>query len=174
VSTWSWRSSPTTERLVVARVTGAKGLTGTLRIEVLTDWPEHLDPGSVVFLEGEDHARRIAAVERGGRIPAIRLDDVTTRDAADALVGRYLEAEAEPLPGDTFYWHEIEGMAVVDESGAGIGTVEEVFRAGGAEVYRIKRSDGSELLIAGIRDVVRQIDPDARRMVIRVPDELVG
>jgi hypothetical protein len=41
-------------------------------------------------------------------------------------------------------------------------------------VYRIKRNDGSELLIAGIRDVVRRIVPDARRMVIRVPDELVG
>ena len=168
------RSSPTTERLVVARITGAKGLTGTLRIEALTDWPEHLDPGAVVFLEGEDQARAIIAVERGGRIPAIRLDDVPTRDAAEALVGRYLEAEAQTLPAETYYWHEIEGMAVVDESGADIGTIEEVFRAGGAEVYRIARPGHPDLLIAATRDVVRTIDREARRMVIRVPDEDAG
>jgi len=127
-----------------------------------------------VFLEGEDHARAITSVERGGRIPAIRLDDVTTREAAEALVGRYLEAESQTLPAETYYWHEVEGMAVVDESGASIGTVEEIFRAGGAEVYRITRAGRPDLLIAAIRDIVREIDREARRMVIRVPDEDVG
>jgi 16S rRNA processing protein RimM len=170
----SLRSSPTTERLVVARVTGAKGLAGTLRIEALTDWPEHLEVGSLVFLEGEEGTRRIVGVEHGGRALAVRLEDVTTRGAADALVGRYLEAEAADLPPGTFYWHEIEGMTAIDEAGARVGTVEEVFRAGGAEVYRIRRDDGPELLIAALRDVVREIDPQARRMVIRMPDEDAG
>jgi len=173
-STSSWRSSPTTDRLAVARISGAKGLAGALRIEALTDWPEHLDEGAVVFLEGEEEGRSIESVERGGRIPVVRLQGIGSREAAERLVGRYLEAEAQPLPEGSFYWHEIEGMAVVDESDTPIGTVAEVFRAGGAEVYRIEREAGPELLIPGIREIVLSIDRERRRMVVRPePEETV-
>ena len=48
--TSSWRSSATTERLAVARVLGAKGLAGSLRIEPLTDHPERLAAGESVWV----------------------------------------------------------------------------------------------------------------------------
>src|ERR687891_514567 len=75
--TSSWRSSPTkTERLAIARILGAKGLEGAFRVELLTDWPERLDAGGEVYLEGEADPRRIVDVEWGGRVPPNGLDEV--------------------------------------------------------------------------------------------------
>jgi 16S rRNA processing protein RimM len=129
--------------------------------------------GAAVFLEGEPTRRQITAAERGGRVLAIGMEGIASREAAQALVGRYLEAEAAPLPEGSYYWHQLEGLRVEDEAGSPMGVVAEVFRAGEAEVYRIVQADDGELLIPAIRDVVRLIDLEGGRMVVRYAAEEV-
>ena len=129
--------------------------------------------GADVFLEGEPVRRKIIATERGGRVLSLGVEGVGSREAAEALVGRYLEAESAPLPEGTYYWHQLEGLRVEDEAGAPMGVVVEVFRAGEAEVYRIEQPDGGELLVPAIHDVVRRIDLEAGRMVVRYAAEEV-
>jgi 16S rRNA processing protein RimM len=126
-----------------------------------------------VFFEGEDQPRRISAAEWGGRVPAIRLEGIESREDAEAAAGRYLEAEPQTLPEGSYYWHQLEGLTVRDEEGRRLGVVREVFRAGEAEVYRVEQTDGHELLIPGVRDVVRQIDLVEGVMVVRYEAEEV-
>jgi len=156
----------------VARVLGAKGLVGAFRVEPLTDRPDRFAVGSVLFLEGEEVARRVTAMEPGGRSPVLALEGIDGRDAAAALVGRYLEADALPLPPDAYYWHQLVGLQVTDESGADLGRVVEVFRAGENEVYRVE-GPGGELLLPSLRDVIRSIDLESGRMVARYESEEV-
>ena len=167
----SWRSSTTLSdrRLAIARVLGAKGLAGGIRVEVVTDFPDRLAPGAEVWVDGEHAARRIVRAETGGRVPVLYLDGVTTREAARALVDRYLEAPAHRLEPDEFYWDDLVGLRVEDASGAVIGELVEVFRAGGNEVYRVVGTDG-ERLVPALRSVVLRIDLRARVMVV-APDE---
>ncbi len=171
-ATSSWRSPPTSERLAVARVAAVKGLAGALKIESLTDFPERLAPGAEVFLEGDAEPRRIAEMNWSGRVPTMRLEGVTTREAAASLVGRYLELPTRPLPDGSYYWHQLEGLQVVDASGAMLGELVEVFRAGENEVYRVV-GDRGETLVPAIRSVVREIDLAAGRMVVELDSEEV-
>ena len=151
---------------------GAKGLAGSVRIEALTDHPERLAEGESIWIEDEPTPRSILEAGWGGRVPYIRLEGISDRDAAERLVGRYLEAPANPLPPDTYYWHQLIGLTAVDEAGSELGQVVEVFRAGENEVYRIEGA-GTELLIPALRDVVRSIDLAAGRMVVRYDAEEV-
>ncbi|HEY8771884.1 MAG TPA: ribosome maturation factor RimM [Candidatus Limnocylindria bacterium] len=156
--------------MAVARVLGAKGLAGSLRIEALTDHPERLAPGEKLWVEEEATPRTVVEMGWGGRVPVLRLEGISDRATAERLVGRYLEAPAQPLPADTYYWHQLIGMAAVDEAGNELGTVVEIFRAGENEVYRIEGPSG-ELLVPALRDVVRTIDLAAGRMVVRYEAE---
>jgi len=153
-------------------VLGAKGLAGSVRIEALTDHPERLAEGESIWIEDEATPRSILEAGWGGRVPFIRLEGISDREAAEGLVGRYLEAPASPLPPDTYYWHQLIGLTAVDEAGSDLGQVVEVFRAGENEVYRIEGPD-TELLIPALRDVVRSIDLPAGRMVVRYEAEEV-
>jgi 16S rRNA processing protein RimM len=171
-ATSSWRSSATTERLAVARVLGAKGLAGSLRIEALTDHPERLAAGESVWIEDEAEERTILEAGFGGRVPILRLEGISDREAAERLVGRYLEAPASALPPGTYYWHQLIGLAAVDEAGMELGHVVEIFRAGENEVYRIEGPAG-ELLVPALRDVVRSIDLAAGRIMVRYEAEEV-
>jgi 16S rRNA processing protein RimM len=147
-------------------VTGAKGLRGAMRIEPLTDWPERLETGEQLFIEDEAAPRRVTAIEWGGRVPAITLEGITTREGAEALRDRYLEVEAVELPDGSYYWHQLEGLAVSDPAGRRLGTLTSVFRVGENEVYSVEDDAGQELLIPALRDVVREIDLAGRRMVV--------
>ena len=158
--------------MAVARVLGAKGLAGAVRIEPLTDHPERLTVGEPVWLEDEAEPRRILESAWGGRVPVLRLEGVSDRAAAERLAGRFLEAPPTPLAPDAFYWHQLIGLSVADAEGAVLGELVEVFRAGENEVYRIE-GPGGELLVPALRDVVRSIDLEARRMVVRYETEEV-
>ncbi|MBA3689625.1 MAG: 16S rRNA processing protein RimM [Chloroflexi bacterium] len=151
---------------------GAKGLAGSLRIEALTDHPERLSAGESIWIEDETASRTILEAGWGGRVPVLRLEGISDRTGAERLAGRYLEAPAEVLPPDTYYWHQLVGLAAVDEAGTELGHVVEIFRAGENEVYRIEGS-GGELLVPALRDVVRSIDLGSGRMVVRYEAEEV-
>jgi 16S rRNA processing protein RimM len=170
VATSSSRSSPTpSDRRAVARVLGAKGLKGGLRVEILTDWPERLAPDAEVWPEGESAARRIDHVETGGRVPVIHLDGIATREAAEALAGRYLEVPSRELDAGTYYWDDLVGLRVEASDGEALGELVEVFRAGGNEVYRVVGPAG-ERLVPALRGSVERIDLDAGVMVV-APDD---
>ena len=170
-ATSSSRSSPTRSerRLAVARILGAKGLGGAVRVELLTDWPERLEPGIELWLDGSPRSLRVARIERGGRSTVLHLDGIATREAAEALVGRYLEAPAQPLPEQTYYWDDLIGLRVEEPDGRAIGELVEVFRAGGAEVYRVV-GDAGERLIPALRSAVVSIDLEDNLMVV-APDD---
>jgi 16S rRNA processing protein RimM len=153
----------------VARVLGAKGLNGGLRVEILTDWPERLEPDAEVWPEGEASARRIRRVESGGRVPVIHLDGIDSREAAEALTGRYLEVPTRRLEAGTYYWDDLVGLRVEAPGGEPVGELVEVFRAGGNEVYRVVGPSG-ERLVPALRNVVQRIDLEAGVMVV-APDD---
>ena len=167
----SSRSSPTPSerRLAVARIVGAKGLAGAVRIEILTDWPERVVPGAELWLDGATTPLRIERMETGGRVTVLHLDGVNGRDEAEKLTGRYLEAPAQPLPGETYYWDDLVGLRVEEPDGTAVGELVEVFRAGGAEVYRIV-GDAGERLVPGLRTAVLRIDLEENLMVVAPED----
>jgi 16S rRNA processing protein RimM len=153
----------------VARILGAKGLAGGVRVEPLTDWPERLAPGAELWLEGDTEPTRIERIESGGRSTVLHLEGVTTREAAETLGGRYLEAPARELPEDSFYWDDLIGLRVEEPDGSHVGELVEIFRSGGAEVYRIVGERG-ERLVPALRTAVLRIDLEGGLIVV-APDD---
>jgi 16S rRNA processing protein RimM len=158
------------ERLVVGLVRGIHGLRGAVRVEVLTDDERRFDPGSVLYREGAES--RLTVVWRRDDAPGpgilVRFREVTSRSASESLLDAYLEAEAAPgaLPEGTYYWHDVVGARVVTSDGEEIGSVEEVFRAGEAEVFAVRGGAYGEVLVPAVRSVVHELAPGEGRIVV--------
>lgn len=160
--------------MAIARVLGAKGLKGGVRVESLTDVPDRLSPGARVWVGEPPAPIHIERVESGGRLTVLYLEGVTTREAAEALADQYLEAEPRSLGPDEFYWDQLVGLRVEGPDGLHVGELVEVFRAGGNEVYRIVGPAG-ERLVPALRTQVLRIDLDAGLMVVAADEaEEVG
>jgi 16S rRNA processing protein RimM len=160
-------TTPADERVTVGLVRGLHGLLGAVRVEVLSDDPERFAVGDVLFAEG--HTRPLTVAWTGPAKPGIlvRFEELSTREAAEPLRDLYLEAEpGEPLPEGTYYWHQLRGLEVTTISGEVLGTVDDVFRAGGAEVYVVRGGPLGEVLVPGVEGVVVQLDPAGGRVVV--------
>lgn len=150
---------------MVGKIRGVHGLRGAVRVEVLTDNLTRFDPGSTLFREGSAAPLTVASSHRDGPGLLVRFAQVTDRGTADDLRDAYLEAKAEPLDEDEFYWHEIVGCSVVTSSGEGLGVVEDVFRVGEGEVYQV-RGDRGEILVPAVASVVKELRPADKRIVV--------
>jgi hypothetical protein len=79
----------------------------------------------------------------------------------------YLEIDApvEPRTPGQWFFHELEGLQVRSASGEELGTVTEIYRAGGAEVFVVRGPRG-ELDIPGVKGIVLELAPDRGEMIV--------
>ncbi len=160
------------ERLVVALVRSLHGLRGAVRVEILTDRPEErFRPGQVLFREGDATPLTIesAAAVADGPGWRLRFREVADRTAAESLRGVYLEIAVRPaaeLARGEVYWHEMLGVTVSDVDGRALGTVRDVYRAGGAEVLVVKGGPVGEFDVPVVRAFVRIFAPRRGEIVV--------
>lgn len=153
---------------MVGLVRGLHGLRGAVRVEILTDDPSRFQEGSILFLEGSDAPLTIAWSQADGPGILVRFVELNTRDAAASLRDAYLEGAVTEAArdADQVYWHEVLGAAVSTPDGTQLGRVEDVFRAGGAEVYVVRGGARGELLVPGVRSVITEFSPGEARIVV--------
>jgi 16S rRNA processing protein RimM len=137
------------------------------------DGSVHVAGVDAELLRGRTHVR-VAGVEREivrragtEEHPILRFEGCGSRDDAEALRGAELTvpmSEVELEEGE--YWaSDLAGCAVVDGDVA-IGFVRRMSALPSCEVLEVDRPDGAELLVPMVRDAVRSIDLEARRIDI--------
>ncbi len=160
---------PEPRYLAVGRITRPHGVRGELRVEVLTDSPEHLAEVDALYI-GQRHQRyEVEGVRPHQKKVLLKLRACNDRNMAETFRGElvYVAVEdAVPLDEDEYYEYELQGLEVVTDAGQFLGEVVEVFTAPGANDVIIVHGPLGEILIPAIEDVVTSLDFDSRRMVI--------
>lgn len=146
-----------------------------MRVEVLTDQPaERFVVGARLRPEGSAEALTIVEARPANPGWILRFGEVPTREAAEGLRLAYLEVETGPadaLPRGRFFWHELIGVAVRDPDGALLGTVRDVYRAGGAEVLEVAGGPRGPFDLPIVRPYVRILAP-RRGEIVADPEAL--
>ena len=71
----------------------------------------------------------------------------------------------EPREPGRWFFHELEGIAVRSTAGEDLGTVVDIYRAGGAEVF-IVRGPRGELDIPGVTGIVTELAPERGELIV--------
>jgi len=161
--------------LAVGRVLRPHGVRGELVLEVLTEFPERLAENDTVYLGEAGAPRTLRRVRFSRGRLLIQLEDCLTLEAAEALRGQLVqikESQAAPLPPGHYYQYQIIGLEAVTETGEVLGQVAEILETGANDVYVVKGAAGGEVLLPALRSVVLQIDLEARRMLVHLPEGL--
>jgi 16S rRNA processing protein RimM len=167
--------------LTVGRVVKAHGIGGEVVVEIRTDDPAaRFAPGNTLraknFRSGEERSFVVdQAREHGARL-LVRLAGVHDRDAADALRGSLFVVDSDDLPPidepDTYYDHQLEGLAVRTTAGLDVGVVAEVLRTAAGELLAVRRDSG-EVLVPFVGAIVTSVSLDDRLIEIDPPDGLL-
>ena len=92
--------------------------------------------------------------------PIIRLDGCESREDAEGLRGAELLAPPPPLEEDEYWARDLEGCTVVDGARE-VGVVTRMIALPSCEALEV-----GDLLIPMVRDAIRSIDVEARRIAV--------
>ncbi len=146
--------------LETGKITGTHGLKGEVRVQPWADSPEFLTEFDELYLD--NGARKIvitsSRVHKGMLI--MKIKGVDSIEDADRLRNRilYMNRDDVELEDGAYFIQDLIGLDVIDDdTGERLGTLADVSETGANDVYHVRTSDGREVLIPVIPDVVREI-----------------
>ena len=163
----------------VGRIARAHGIRGQVIVSLDTDFPEErFRTGAELFIErnGAIQTLTLTSVRFHRDRPVIGIAGVETMSDAEALAGRELRVPVDrlaPLPGGTFYRHDLIGCRVETPAGELVGTVESVEGTLSGSRLVVAAASRGEVLIPLVANICIAVDPAAKRIVIDPPDGLV-
>ncbi len=164
---------------VVGMIRNAQGIRGEVVVEPITDAPEAVFASGRRVLLGDSKGdtskagpERALVIEdarpfKGGMI--VKFEELTDRNAAELLRGRYLLApfnELEPLGDDEIYLHDLIGMKVELDTGEKVGEVTSYYELPQGLTLDVATTRGS-VLVPYRPEVVERADGSARVIVVR-------
>jgi 16S rRNA processing protein RimM len=107
----------------------------------------------------------------------VKLDAIPDRNEAERWRDRYVflpEGELPPPGEDQVYLHDLVGMtAVLAESGDAVGEVVAWYELPQGLVVELQKPDGALVMVPYNPTIVKEVDVDARRVVLTPPDGLL-
>jgi len=158
-------------RVCVGAIAGAHGVRGGVKIKSFTAEPANVAAYGPVWDEAGERRFTVKVTGSAGKPGLVRatLSGVTDRDQAEALRGVRLYVDRASLPkagDDDFYYADLIGLRVEDESGTALGQVRGVFDFGAGDVLEIARPDGKLVMLPFTKAAVPVVDVAGGRVVV--------
>ena len=155
--------------IVVGRITKAHGLKGEVAVEVRSDNPDRFAVGETFHLR-DGRTLTIARVHQHGARLLLTFAEAPDRASAEGLRDQLLtvpESSLPTLPEGEYWPFQLEGCAIVTESGRALGTVAEVVPNPANDLWVARDDDGVETMVPALRDVIVEVDVAGRRILVR-------
>jgi 16S rRNA processing protein RimM len=166
------------ELMAVGVVAGTHGLRGDLKLRPLPTAAAALPTLCELYLQAPDGSltrHRMLHCKPHKQHLLVRLAGLESLDAIQPLVGQTAmarRADLPALPPGEHYWHELEGLAVVDLRRGPLGRVTGLFATGAHDILTVD-GEGGEILIPFIPRFVLDTNLAARELRVDLPDGLV-
>lgn len=163
---------------LIGYVLKPQGLKGEVKVNSVSPYPERFNRLQSVYLQLEDNKRpfSIENVRISGRFVYIKFSGINSRNDAEFLRHAEVLIEEKDLikPAENEYFvHDLIGCKIILENNDVFGVLSDVVQMSSNDVYVVKKSDGTEVLIPATRDVVKQVDVRQKKIIIHVLEGLL-
>jgi 16S rRNA processing protein RimM len=138
---------------------------------------QRLCPQLAVYA-GESHHRLIISSQRPHQEGLLlAFEGIDTPELAGGFRNHVLYvplADAPELSEGEYYYHELIGLNVMDETGQSLGILTEIMETGANDVYVVVDPSGTEVLLPAIPEVVLDVDLGAKTMRVHLLPGLIG
>lgn len=160
-------------RLVkVGQIVAPHGIKGMVKINTSLENPRALTQYGPIYTQtGQSMTVRIVCV-KGTQVIAA-LDGISNRNAAENMRGTHLLINRDNLPAvqaDQYYYCDLIGLTVLDQSGTAWGMVKSVENYGASDILVIETKAGADVMVAFTKETVPTVDLTNKTITVLLPD----
>ncbi|MBQ7614958.1 MAG: ribosome maturation factor RimM [Butyrivibrio sp.] len=164
-----------TDRFQVGVIASTHGLQGEVNVFPTTEDPSRFKKLKKVTLHtqrGEELELDIVSARFFKKFVIVKFKQFGNINEVEKFRGCELTIDRKDAiklePGE-FYCADLIGLTIVDEDGNELGTLTEILQTGANDVYEMTKKDSEEkIYIPAIKDCVKNIDMEGKKIVIHV------
>ncbi|HCT96140.1 ribosome maturation factor RimM [Vagococcus sp.] len=169
-----------TEYLNVGKIVNTQGIKGEVRVISRTDFPEErYKKGNTLYLfQNNELVKSLTIASYRVHKNFVLLSFEGHPSINDVEIYRdgilkVAKEDTQELDDNEFYYHEIIGCDVYDETRGLLGKVKEILSPGANDVWVIQVPKGKDILIPYIESVVLNVNVTTQRIDVSLPEGLV-
>ena len=161
------------EFICIGKIHRAHGIRGDVVLNPMTDFPERIRRGKVIYA-GEEHIPlTVSRVREKPPYLLVGFKEIQDETAASNFRNHFVYVRTDDLPElpeGEYYFHQLIGLEAVTPDGSHVGVLSEILETGANDVYVIKKDDGAEELVPDVPQFIREIRVADHRIVIDFPE----
>ncbi len=162
------------ERLEIGQIVNTFGIKGELKVVPFTDDIKRFDNLKTIYVRTKKETKQyqVENVKYHKNMVLIKLEGIDQIEDAEMLRNAFLEVDREnaiPLKEGTYFIADLIGLEVYTESGDLLGKVEDIYNTGSNDVYVVKDELGKQILLPGIKEVIKEVKLDDKIVVHLIP-----
>ncbi len=162
----------------IGRIAKVHGLRGEVNVVLDVDYPDDYEGLEHLFLEQKGRLVPFFlehfVIQPGNRALA-KFEELDSIESVESLVGSeaYLPlTELPQLEDDQYYFHELVGFEVIDETLGLIGTIQIIYDLETQDLLGVIHQ-GKEVLIPIQDGIITKVDKAAKKVYCQLPDGLL-
>lgn len=161
------------ELIEFGKIVNTHGLKGEIKVYSYTDDDENVLRLKAVYIQNTKY--KVQSMKQFKNMFLMKLKDIDTIEEAENLVDKmcFRKIKAgESNDEDGYFIKDLIGIEVF-ENNEKIGTLKEVFKTGANDVYEVVDENGKSIYIPAIKQVVKSIDINSKKMVVKLMEGLI-
>lgn len=162
---------------LLGKIIRTHGYKGGLKAIFDVDQPQEYRELDMLFVEVRDQLIpwMVEDIHFERNKANLKLTDLKDMEGAERLVGCFIYLPVELLPklrGNKFYYHEVNGFTVHDESRGDIGNIDRVIDLPNNPLFAITFGE-KEILLPISDEIILKVDRKKKLIEVRAPEGLI-
>lgn len=155
--------------LAVGKLTRPHGVHGEILMQILTDFPDRIKPGSKVFTGEHKSPQVVKSIRSHSAGAIVGFEGYQDPESVGRLRNHFVFVSAQGLPDlpeGEYYHHQLIGLKVRTIQDRVLGELVEILQTGANDVLVVQTETGSEILIPYIDEIVQRTDLEKGELLI--------
>lgn len=164
--------------LEIGQIVNTFGIKGQVKVNPFTDDIRRFDELKEMYVEKKHELKlfQIEKVNYSKNMVILKLKGIETPEQAETLRNSYLKIDrkdAKKLPEGTYYIADLIGLDVYTDENNLLGKLDYIYNTGSSDIYVVKDEQGKETLLPAIKEVLKQVDLDNKKIIVHIIEGLI-
>lgn len=163
--------------LEVGQIVNTYGIKGFVKVNPLVDNNNQFKSFKTLYIQKKNNVQelQVEEVKFSKNLVLLKFKGIETIEQAEELRNIYIQAKRSDirLEKGAYFIVDLIGLEVYTEEGELLGILKEVLQPGANDVYIVENEAKKEILLPAIPDVVKKVDIEGKKMIVRLLKGLI-